>query len=88
MNEIIFTYDTTLEKFKSHINNYRDRDIEKFIETLYIYIETISCQEMNLRIHTWKEVDPLFENEMKWVLKLTRVLEQFLKNSWQINKNV
>lgn len=91
MNEIIFTYDTSLEKFKAHINNYRDRDIEKFIETLYIYIETLATQEMNERIHKWKTIEyttrPVFETEMDWVKRFTHLLEKFLKNSWQINKS-
>ena len=88
MNEIIFTYDVSLEKFKSHINQYRDRDIERFIDTLYIYIETLAHQEMNERIHKGKTVDETFELEMKWIKKLAILLDKFLKNSWQINKSL
>lgn len=88
MEEIIFTYDASLEKFKHNIWTYRDKDLERFIDTLYMYIETLATQEMNERIHWGKKIEysdrPVFETEMDWVKKFTVTLKKFLKNSWQI----
>lgn len=83
MNEIIFTYDMNVEKFKTFVSkNFNEKQLYDIIDTLYMYIEIISNEEMNNRIHAGKRDDTV-EQKLIWVAELASTFKKFLKNSWQ-----
>ena len=83
MNDIIFTYDMNVDKFKTFVSkNFNEKQLYDIIDTLYMYIEIISTEEMNNRIHAGK-TDNTIEQKLIWVAELAGTFKKFLKNSWQ-----
>lgn len=83
MSEIVFSYDMNIKKFKDFMSQkFSDKDLENIVDAIYMYIEIVSMEEMNNRIHS-NLTNPLIENQLIWVKELAVVFDKFLKKTWQ-----